>query len=277
MKRIYDGEEIPDCLRGAVLALGNFDGFHRGHQAVVAQARTLAEREGRPLIVATFDPHPNRFFRPDMAAFLLTTLDQRERLFRGAGADAMLVLSFNSVMASMTCEAFAMNVLRDAVDASAVVTGAGFRFGKGRAGGVRELGRLGRRYGFETQTVDPILFDSERISSTRIRHLLRAGRCDVAATMLTKPFAIQGRVERNRTSGEAQSCFVAAPGYLPLRAGRYRAALRSVGSLVCENSLVAELDVTEEGLRLDTGYPGSRPRPGMHQADVEVGLIEYIA
>ena len=91
MQRLDGGSAVPDALRGGIVALGNFDGFHKGHQAVVGRAVSRARAEGRPVLVATFDPHPVRFFKPDLPPFRLTTLDQRERLFGEAGADAMLV------------------------------------------------------------------------------------------------------------------------------------------------------------------------------------------
>src|SRR5678815_1137929 len=101
MIRLTHEQPMPESLRGAIVALGNFDGFHLGHQAVVNRAITLGFHERRPVIVATFDPHPVRFFRPDVPPFRLTTLDQREHLFAHAGADAMLVFEFNRELASM--------------------------------------------------------------------------------------------------------------------------------------------------------------------------------
>src|SRR5689334_13616501 len=106
MERLTSEGGVPAHLRGAVIALGNFDGFHLGHQAVVARAIGKAKAEGRPAIVATFDPHPVRLFQPDAPPFRLTTLDQRERLFGAAGADAMLVFHFNRELASRTTAEF---------------------------------------------------------------------------------------------------------------------------------------------------------------------------
>src|SRR5690606_20100265 len=100
MDRITSDETMPARLRGAVIALGNFDGFHAGHQAVAGEAIAWARGEGRPAIIATFDPHPVRLFVPDAAPFRLTTLDQRARLFAAAGADAMLVFHFTHELAA---------------------------------------------------------------------------------------------------------------------------------------------------------------------------------
>ena len=116
------GQHLGEALRGAIIALGNFDGFHLGHQAVAGEARDWARAEGRPAIIATFDPHPMRHFRPDTPSFRLTTLDQRQRLFAQAGADAMLVFQFGAELASTTAEDFpavmqAMAQLRAPIDA----------------------------------------------------------------------------------------------------------------------------------------------------------------
>ena len=102
MQRLDGGSAIPPHLAGGIVALGNFDGFHLGHQAVVGEAVRRARKAGRPALVATFDPHPVRHFMPDAAPFRLTTLDQRERLFAAAGADAMVVFHFDGVLAGLT-------------------------------------------------------------------------------------------------------------------------------------------------------------------------------
>ena len=120
---------IPATLRGAVIALGNFDGFHLGHQAVVGEAVRWARAAGRPAIVATFDPHPVRYFKPGSAPFRLTTLDQREELFAKAGADAMLVFSFDAAFAAITAQGFVEDLLARHLGAAGVVTGLDFTFG----------------------------------------------------------------------------------------------------------------------------------------------------
>ena len=109
--RLHASEPMPEALRGAVIALGNFDGFHLGHQAVAGEAVRWARAEGRPAIIATFDPHPVRHFKPDAPPFRLTTLDQREALFTEAGADAMLVFGFDGAMAAMPADAFVRDLL----------------------------------------------------------------------------------------------------------------------------------------------------------------------
>src|SRR6188472_3292278 len=123
MERLDGSSAVPAPLRGGIVALGNFDGFHKGHQAVVGRAVSRAGAEGRPVIVATFDPHPVRHFKPDVPPFRLTTLDQRESLFAHAGADAMLVFRFGAELAGTTAEDFVAKILGKRIGASGVVTG----------------------------------------------------------------------------------------------------------------------------------------------------------
>jgi riboflavin kinase/FMN adenylyltransferase len=200
MIRLDGHTRIPDSLRGGVIALGNFDGFHAGHQAVVGRAVRHARDEGRPAIVATFDPHPVRFFKPDVPPFRLTTLDQRQELFAAAGADAMLVLPFDAALAATTAEDFITELLLDRYGAAGVVTGSDFVFGKGRGGDVVTLADHARRLGFFTEMVAPVEDDAV-ISSSRIREALQAGDCKTATRLLTRPFTVRGRVEHGDKNG----------------------------------------------------------------------------
>lgn len=195
MERLDGAASVPAHLRGGIVALGNFDGFHRGHQAVVGRAVERARAEGRPAIVATFDPHPMRYFRPQTPSFRLTTLDQRQRLFGEAGADAMLVFGFDAALAGLPARAFAEQRLVELIGAGGVVTGADFTFGKGRDGDVGVLHALGDELGFSVDTVAPVEDTGEVISSSRIREALQAGKPREAAALLTRPFAIEGVVE----------------------------------------------------------------------------------
>ncbi len=194
MMRLSNREEVPASLRGSVMAMGNFDGFHGGHQSVVGRAVARARAEGRPSIVATFDPHPVRLFKPDAPPFRLTSLDQRERLFARAGADAMLVFHFDEELAATSAEDF-VETLAGRLGAAVVVTGEDFTFGKGRGGSVAALARLGARVGLKAEAVAPVVDANGAImSSTRIRDALHAGDCVEATRLLTRPFAIEGEV-----------------------------------------------------------------------------------
>lgn len=201
MERLTLAGGVPDHLKGAILALGNFDGFHLGHQAVVGRAVARAFHERRPVLVATFDPHPVRFFKPDVPPFRLTTLDQRESLFAHGGADAMLVFGFGLELASMDAEEFVAEVLGGQIGAAGVVTGDDFSFGKGRRGDAALLAKVGAEHGIRAEAVAQVELDGERISSGRIREALVAGDTGTATRMLSRDYAVQGVVQKGDQRG----------------------------------------------------------------------------
>ncbi len=191
IERVFGGRPLPPHLRGAVIALGNFDGFHLGHQAVAACAIELARTRGVPAILATFDPHPKRLFKPDATSFRLTSLDQRQQLFVAGGVDAMMVFEFNRALANVTAEEFVGDWLRDA---GGVVTGANFIFGQGRGGDVGLLAGLARRRGLAHVAVPAVTRQGTTISSSLIRAAIQAGDCATAATLLTRPYTLCGEL-----------------------------------------------------------------------------------
>lgn len=205
MRWLDHREPMPEALRGAIIALGNFDGFHLGHQAVAGEAIAWAKAQGRPSIIATFDPHPVTFFKPDVAPFKLTTLEQRQELYLAAGATAMLVFHFDADLAGTSAEDFIAQILIERFGAHGVVTGGDFTFGKGARGNVDMLRSLGGELGLESRVVDAVSENGEVVSSSRIRAALREGDPQEAARLLTRPFAIRGIVEhgdkRGRTIG----------------------------------------------------------------------------
>ncbi len=194
MIRLDHRDAVPEDLRGAVVALGNFDGFHLGHQAVVREAVEWAWEQGRPAIVATFDPHPVRHFAPHVPPFRLTSLDQREELFAAAGAEAMLVFHFDGALAGITAEDFVVKLLGQHIGACGVVTGEDFTFGKARGGNVSVLRECGAQAGIATRAVGPVMDGGRPVSSSRIRDALKAGDCAEATRLMTRPFAIRGEV-----------------------------------------------------------------------------------
>ena len=198
---LHSTDPIPEVLRGAVIALGNFDGFHAGHQAVVGRAIAMARGLGVPAIVATFDPHPVRHFKPDAPWFRLTTLDQRQRLFAEAGADAMLVFDFDAALAATSAADFINRLLVERFGASGIVTGSDFVFGQGRGGSVATLQAASDEGQFTYAIVAPVDDGSEPVSSSRIRAALTAGDCATATRLLTRPFAIEGIVQHGDKNG----------------------------------------------------------------------------
>lgn len=201
MERLDNMGGVGAQLRGAVIALGNFDGFHLGHQAVVGKAIAWARAEGRPVIVATFDPHPVRHFQPDAAPFRLTTLDQRQRYLAEMGIDAMVVFSFGAELANVTAADFVTHWLGGHLGVTGVVTGEDFIFGKARGGNIGVLRELGTALGMSCEAVGPVCDADGAISSSRIREALQAGDCETATQLLTRPFAVKGPVIHGDKNG----------------------------------------------------------------------------
>lgn len=224
MTRLDSRAPLPEAFRGAIVALGNFDGFHLGHQAVAGEAVRWARAEGRPAIIATFDPHPVRHFAPHIPPFRLTTLDQREELFAAAGADAMLVFHFDDELAGTPADEFVRKLLAERFGAAGVVTGEDFTFGKARGGNVGVLRDVGATCGLEARAVGPVLESGEVVSSSRIRDALKAGECVQAARLLTRPFAIRGTVQHGDKLGREigfPTANMAVEHYLRPRYGIY--------------------------------------------------------
>jgi riboflavin kinase/FMN adenylyltransferase len=205
MRWLDHRDPVPNALRGAIIALGNFDGFHRGHQAVAGEAIRWARAEGRPSIIATFDPHPVRFFKPEVPPFRLTTLEQRQELYLAAGATAMLVFHFDADLARTSAEDFIARILVDRFGAHGVVTGGDFTFGRQAKGNVALLRSLGGELGLQSRVVEAVAEGGPDgksvVSSSRIRAALRDGDPQLAAQLLTRPFAIRGIVEHGDKRG----------------------------------------------------------------------------
>ncbi|HET9628009.1 MAG TPA: bifunctional riboflavin kinase/FAD synthetase [Novosphingobium sp.] len=201
MTRFDSRQPLPEPYRGAIIALGNFDGFHLGHQAVVGETVRWAQAEGRPALVATFDPHPKRFFVPDAPPFRLTTLDQREALFAAAGAQGMVVIHFDAAVAAMTGAQWVEDMLHRQFGAKGVVTGQDFTFGRGRSATADLLGSLGEPFGISARAAPAVYDEGQPVSSTRIRAALQAGDCETATRLLSRPFAIRGTVQHGDKLG----------------------------------------------------------------------------
>ncbi|MDH3229647.1 MAG: bifunctional riboflavin kinase/FAD synthetase [Alphaproteobacteria bacterium] len=195
-------EDVPADLRGGVAVLGNFDGVHRGHQAVFARTCEIAQDAGVPLVAVTFEPHPRSFFRPQDPPFRLTPFRNKAHHIENLGFDLLLVLHFDETMHNMTAEAFVRDVLVGGLDASHVVVGYDFVFGHNRAGDTAFLATMGARCGFGVTVVEPVRSERNGIySSTLIRDHLRAGRPAEAAVLLGRPFEFEGRVGHGNAMG----------------------------------------------------------------------------
>lgn len=186
--------DLPAAARGAALALGAFDGIHRGHRAVIAGAAEAARRLGAPLGVLTFDPHPRRWFAPDDPPFLLANPDQQAHALSDLGVERLYRLPFDAAMAALSEEAFVADVLAAGLGARHVSIGQDFTFGRGRTGEAAALETLSARYGFTVSIAPLVLHDGMKCSSSAIREAVVAGRPEVAAALLGRPFAIEGVV-----------------------------------------------------------------------------------
>jgi riboflavin kinase / FMN adenylyltransferase len=197
-------QEVPVEARGAVIALGNFDGVHRGHQAVIDEAARIARQFGTAPAVLTFEPHPREFFQPDMPIFRLTPFRLKMRQLEAIGIDHVVVLHFDKTLAAMSAEAFVVEILGEGIEASHVVCGYDFVFGRGRTGNATLMRELGREYGFGVTSVDAAQSeDGIAFSSTRVREHLLAGEPAAATRLLGRPWEIVGRVEHGARLGRA--------------------------------------------------------------------------
>lgn len=203
---VTDWRDLPDRLKGAAVAVGAFDGVHRGHRAVIDGARAAADRLGAPLGVVSFDPHPRRWFQPEAAPFRLMTPAQMARALAPLGVERLYLLPFDAEMAAMSDEAFARQVLAGGLGVRHAAVGFDFTYGKDRAGSPEALRRHGEGLGFTvdvTHRVDDA--DGLKLSSSAVREALKAGDMSRAAAILGRPFAIEGEVvhgdKRGRTIG----------------------------------------------------------------------------
>ena len=192
-----------DALRGAVVALGNFDGVHRGHLQVIGTARARARALQRPAAALTFEPHPRKFFRPNEPLFRLTDETNKLRLFAAAGLDGAVVMTFDAALASLTAEEFVSRVLVERLAVSGAVVGFNFHFGKGRTGSPGFLTAAGAQHGFAVEVV-PVFTDRGRpVSSGPIREALVAGDVGTAAELLGHPWFVTATVIQGDKRGRA--------------------------------------------------------------------------
>lgn len=206
MQIIRELENIPETLRGGVVVLGNFDGVHRGHQAVIGCGDDLARAANASLVVLTLEPHPRSFFRPHDPPFRLTPFHNKAHHIEALGVDALIALTFDETMSLLSGEDFIQRVIVEGLGARHIVIGQDFRFGHQRSGDTALLETLGDNGGYAVTTVEPVASaDAEIYSSTHIREQLEHGKPGHAAAMLGRPFEIEGKVEhgdkRGRTLG----------------------------------------------------------------------------
>lgn len=278
-------DELTDALRGGLIAIGNFDGVHLGHQAVIAKAREKAEAMNCPLGVMLFDPHPRQFFAPDSPPFRLTRLTTRARLLADKGVDFILALPFDAAMASCSAENFIDNILAASLNIRGVAIGHDFRFGKDRRGDVDMLEAFAPKHNFEViRTLAENQPDSDTpYSSSAVRAALRDGAPQIAAALLGHHWSIEGIVaqgdQRGRTIGFA-TANMALDDYLQPKFGVY-----AVRAEIQDGALAGQVfdGVANLGLRPTVGTDA--PRLETHLFDfaddvygctLDVALMHFI-
>jgi riboflavin kinase/FMN adenylyltransferase len=236
LKIVNRWRDLEPDLRGAAVALGNFDGVHRGHQRVIAAAAVAARDRSCPLGVITFEPHPRRYFQPDAAPFRLMTPGQIARALETLGVDRLYVLPFEAAMAAMSDEEFARDVLAQGLGVTHVAAGFDITFGKGRTGDPESLKAYGDRFGFSVSIAERLGdTDEAKYSSSAVRHALAEGQPERAAEILGRPFAIEGVVMEGQKLGRQlgfPTANVALGDYVVPRFGVYATRTRLDGGRI---------------------------------------------
>ncbi|QFT86396.1 Riboflavin biosynthesis protein RibF [Halomonas sp. THAF12] len=262
MQVIRGLHNLRDEHRGCVATIGNFDGVHRGHQAILDQLRERARALGLPVTVVVFEPQPREFFAGDQAPTRLTRLRDKVELLAEHGADRVLCLPFNDTLRSLTARAFIERVLVEGLGVRHLVVGDDFRFGCDRRGDFALLEAAGAERGFGVEHTRSFLLDCERVSSTRVRTLLACGNFAQAARLLGRPYRLAGRVVRDRQLGRT----IGVPtANLP----------QSVRALALQGvyAVIAELP---DGRRAEgVANVGWRPTVGSQRPVLEVHLFDF--
>jgi riboflavin kinase / FMN adenylyltransferase len=265
MERVRLDTPAPRGWPLPAVTVGNFDGVHRGHQSLVAEAVAEARARGGTAVALTFDPHPSRVLSPDRAPGSLMTLDQKAEALALLGIDRLAVLPFTFELSRQSAGDFARAVLRDAVGARVVVVGEGFRFGRGREGDLALLSRLGESLGFAVRGTRPVIHEGAPISSTRIREALARGAVAAARQMLGRHFFVDGAVVRGqgrgRTIGLPTANIAVVNETLPAR-----------GVYACRCRVLGEAGGAARGAVLNIGH---RPTFGGGGLSVEAHLLDF--
>lgn len=200
---IFHGTENASISRPTVLTLGVFDGLHLGHQKIMETVIRRARAVDATATAITFDPHPRAVLHPETAPPLLQTLDQRLANFKVLGIEQAIVIHFNKEFASQDAEEFLRKIVHERLQAKEIYLGHGFAFGKGRAGNIELLRRMSDELGFAADEVGEVTLRGIRISSSRIRELLKHGRVNMARRMLGRPYGIEGVIIRGDRRGHS--------------------------------------------------------------------------
>jgi riboflavin kinase/FMN adenylyltransferase len=259
------------------VAIGNFDGVHRGHQALLDEARARGARRDGPSAVLTFTPHPARLFAPAKAPPLIMSLERRLELCAAAGIDIAVVEAFTPAFAAIEADEFVRRVLAQDLAAGDVVVGYDFSFGRGRAGDVARLGELGAALGLGVAVIPPVTVDGVVCSSTRVRELAAAGDVRRAGALLGRPVEIEGRVVRGAARGRTlgfPTANVAPEGEMFPKLGIYAARARLLDGPQAGATYQAALSIGKNPTFVDPGPLGGSPLAGA-PVTVEAYLLDF--
>lgn len=251
--------DIP-CRHGA-LTIGNFDGVHRGHQALLAELCRHAEAAGGPAVVMTFDPHPEQLLRPDYYPHFLTTIECRAALLREHGADFVLILQTTHDLLQLHAREFFDHVIRNKIQPKTVVPGFNFRFGHNREGTVDTLAEFCHEAGMKCVPVPPTLFKEETVSSSRIRAALQAGNVHLATELLGRPYSLAGIVHEGQRRGQ--------------QLGFPTANLEEIHTVIPANGVYAVRVHAGNDIWPGAANVGPNPTFGEEHQKVEVHLIDF--
>jgi riboflavin kinase / FMN adenylyltransferase len=194
VKLIRDLNALPVELRSGAVAIGNFDGVHRGHAQIIERLRAQAAAVGGPSVVFTFDPHPVRLLRPEAAPPPLTWTDRKAELLAKLGVEAVIAYPTDEQLLNLSADDFFRQIVVDRLGARAIVEGPNFYFGRGRSGTIELLKELAKAAGCRLEIVEPVMIGDEPVSSSRVRRLIAEGKIDQARELLTAPYRIRGMV-----------------------------------------------------------------------------------
>lgn len=251
----------PSECRGGAISIGNFDGVHRGHAALLAELRRQADAVGGPAVALTFDPHPIELLRPAQAPPRLTATVDRSRLLLNLGADHVVVLRTNPDMLALRAGEFFVEVIQKRLEARALVEGDNFGFGRGREGDVTTLAQLCEPVGIRLAVVPPLILDGAEVSSSRIRSALTTGNVREAAVLLNRPYRLHGLVGSGQQRGQ--------------KLGFPTANLGQVPTLIPGDGVYAVRVSYEEKIWLGAANLGPNPTFGETARKVEIHLIGF--
>jgi riboflavin kinase/FMN adenylyltransferase len=261
VKLLRNLADLPTELRGGAVAIGNFDGVHKGHARIAERLIAKAREVKGPALVFTFDPHPVRLLRPQAAPPPLTWTDRKAELLSELGVDSLIAYPTDEALLALTPEEFFQRIVREKLAAKAMVEGPNFFFGKGRAGNIETLKRLCRASGLSLDVVEPLVVGDSFVSSSRVRSLIQQGNVSEAGALLTRPYRIRGMV----THGAGRGAKIGFP----------TANVDAIDTLLPAPGVYAGQAIVAGGAWPAAINIGPNPTFGEHAVKVEIHLIDF--